>query len=316
MDDAAAGCREQMELARWIAQYYCAPLGEVLRGMLPLAAEVKRQFVYRIAEAGRRVLYEGAAKGSSRRSRLTPEEQNREYAVLNYLEDGEHGEGSGRCGRRRGRIGAAGGDGQEEVAGAGGGGGGAGCAADWSVAVLVEAAGGRGRGFGRQRRLCEYPRMRGMPGVRLPKLNENQLAVMAELAAVGGRMRWRSCGAAGEGGVPESTLATLVKRGLVAIEEERRRSFMLGGHAANGKKHAHEHALNEAQMEAWGRLRRRWRRVGFGRICCMGYRVGQDDGVFCGDAAGAGCGQERAAAGAGDWADAGDGGADVCGVRG
>src|SRR5262245_56274295 len=27
-------------LGRWIASYYCAPLGEVLRGMLPLAAEV------------------------------------------------------------------------------------------------------------------------------------------------------------------------------------------------------------------------------------------------------------------------------------
>ncbi len=53
----------QMELARWIAQYYCAPAGEVLRGMLPLSAEVKRQWVYRIAAAGRRVLYEGAAKG-------------------------------------------------------------------------------------------------------------------------------------------------------------------------------------------------------------------------------------------------------------
>ena len=36
---------ELMELARWIAQYYVAPLGEVLRGMLPLAAEVKRHFV-------------------------------------------------------------------------------------------------------------------------------------------------------------------------------------------------------------------------------------------------------------------------------
>src|SRR5258708_6471189 len=63
--------------------------GEVLRGMLPLGAEVKRQFVYRIADAGRRVLYEGAAKGSSRRSKLSAEEQNREYAVLNYLESGE-----------------------------------------------------------------------------------------------------------------------------------------------------------------------------------------------------------------------------------
>src|SRR5277367_2547157 len=89
LDDAAVLPDELMELARWIASYYVAPLGEVLRGMLPLAAEVKRLFFYRIAEAGRRVLYEGAAKGSSRRSRLTAEEQNREYAVLNYLEAGD-----------------------------------------------------------------------------------------------------------------------------------------------------------------------------------------------------------------------------------
>ena len=89
MDAGALLDGEQMELARWIAGYYCAPLGEVLRGMLPLAAEVKRQFTYRMSEGGRRVLYEGAAKGASRRSRLTAGEQDREYAVLNYLESGE-----------------------------------------------------------------------------------------------------------------------------------------------------------------------------------------------------------------------------------
>ena len=73
-------------MAEWIAQYYVAPLGEVLRGMLPLNAEVRRTLLYRITEQGRRVLYEGAEKGSSRRSRLAPEDQNREYAVLNALE--------------------------------------------------------------------------------------------------------------------------------------------------------------------------------------------------------------------------------------
>ncbi len=78
LDEAALLPDELMKLAAWIAQYYVAPLGEVLRGMLPLAAEVKRHVFYRIAEAGRRVLYEGAAKGSSRRSKLTAEEQNRE----------------------------------------------------------------------------------------------------------------------------------------------------------------------------------------------------------------------------------------------
>ena len=71
LDDAALLPDELMKLAGWIAQYYVAPLGEVLRGMLPLMAEVKRHFFYRISEAGRRVLYEGAAKGSSRRSRLS-----------------------------------------------------------------------------------------------------------------------------------------------------------------------------------------------------------------------------------------------------
>src|ERR1700753_1971319 len=89
LDDAAILPAELMELAPWIAHHYVASLGEVLRGMLPLAAEVKRHFFYRIAEAGRRVLYEGAAKGSSRRSKLNAEEQNREYAVLNYLEGGD-----------------------------------------------------------------------------------------------------------------------------------------------------------------------------------------------------------------------------------
>ena len=106
----------QMELARWIAQYYCAPVGEVIRGMLPLAAEVKRQWAYRIAEAGRRVLYDGASKGASRRSRLTAEEQNREYAVLNYLEGGDAVEGRGAAVGYGSESAAAGGDGQEKVA--------------------------------------------------------------------------------------------------------------------------------------------------------------------------------------------------------
>ena len=33
---------ELLALGRWISGYYCAPLGEVLRGMLPLAAEIRR----------------------------------------------------------------------------------------------------------------------------------------------------------------------------------------------------------------------------------------------------------------------------------
>jgi primosomal protein N' (replication factor Y) len=43
-------------LAEWMAQYYLAPLGEVLRGMLPLMAEVHRTVYYRITDLGRDVL--------------------------------------------------------------------------------------------------------------------------------------------------------------------------------------------------------------------------------------------------------------------
>ena len=245
LDEAALLPDELMKLAEWIAQYYVAPLGEVLRGMLPLAAEVKRHFSYRIAEAGRKVLYEGAAKGSSRRSKLTAEEQNREYAVLNYLEGGEQAKLSAlrsATGANKGLL-----EGMVRK--------------KWlmreavaeerdarrleKVAVLSAARREEGVGSSEQR-----------PGVggRLPRLNENQLAVMAELAAVGGRMRVTDLRIALTGaGVPVSTLGTLAKRGLVAIEEVAE-EFHLGGVSAQGKKHAHEHALNEAQMEALGTI--------------------------------------------------------------
>src|SRR5215475_7028003 len=42
-----------LALGRWIAGYYCAPLGDVLRGMLPLAAEVRRGKVWSLTDAGR-----------------------------------------------------------------------------------------------------------------------------------------------------------------------------------------------------------------------------------------------------------------------
>src|SRR5579863_2008686 len=45
-----------LQLGEWMAQYYLAPLGEVLRGMLPLMAEVRRVIYYRITDLGRDVL--------------------------------------------------------------------------------------------------------------------------------------------------------------------------------------------------------------------------------------------------------------------
>jgi primosomal protein N' (replication factor Y) (superfamily II helicase) len=44
---------ELLALGRWIAAYYCAPLGEVLRGMLPLAAEVRHGKVWALTDSGR-----------------------------------------------------------------------------------------------------------------------------------------------------------------------------------------------------------------------------------------------------------------------
>ncbi len=45
-----------LELGRWVAGYYCAPLGEVLRGMAPLGGELRRSKVYSLTEAGRDAL--------------------------------------------------------------------------------------------------------------------------------------------------------------------------------------------------------------------------------------------------------------------
>src|SRR3984957_1483348 len=229
LDDAALLPDELMKLAGWIASYYVAPLGEVLRGMLPLAAEVKRHFSYRIAEAGRRVLYEGAMKGSSRRSKLTVEEQNREYSVLNYLEGGEAAKMSAlrsATGANKGLL-----EGMVRK--------------KWLVREVVAE----------ERDARRLEKVAVLVGeVRLPKLNENQMAILAELAAVGGRVRVSDLRITlTRVGVPMSTLTTLVKRGLIGIEEVAE-EFHLGGVGAHGKKHAHEHDLNEAQMEALGTI--------------------------------------------------------------
>lgn len=42
-----------LELGRWVANYYCAPLGEVLRAMTPLAGEMRKTKVYSLTDAGR-----------------------------------------------------------------------------------------------------------------------------------------------------------------------------------------------------------------------------------------------------------------------
>jgi primosomal protein N' (replication factor Y) len=241
LDDSSLLSAELMQLATWIAQYYVAPLGEVLRGMMPLAAEVRRQYIYRISESGRRVLYEGAQKGASRRSRLPAEDQNREYAVLNYLEDGRAAKASALRSATQARK----------------------ALLDAMVRKkwLVREALAEERDARRMERIAVL-----VPDARIPKLNDNQTAILAELAATGGRMRVADLR---ELNVPASTLATLVKRGLVTIEDAPE-DFHLGGLPASGKKHAHEHALNEAQMEALGSIAAAMAQGGFKPILLYG----------------------------------------------
>src|SRR5215471_18143819 len=44
---------ELLALGKWISGYYGAPLGEVLRSMLPLAAEIRQGKVWSLTDAGR-----------------------------------------------------------------------------------------------------------------------------------------------------------------------------------------------------------------------------------------------------------------------
>src|ERR1035441_5523182 len=71
MDDEPLLSDSLLKLAEWMAQYYLAPLGEVLRGMLPLMAEVRRTVYYRITGLGRDVLAESldGADSQVRKSR-------------------------------------------------------------------------------------------------------------------------------------------------------------------------------------------------------------------------------------------------------
>src|SRR6516162_5377343 len=78
LDGAPALTPPLMQLGRWIAQYYIAPIGEVLRTMLPLSAEFRRVIGYHITEKGIEALHAAATIGSSRRSQKEPEHQMQE----------------------------------------------------------------------------------------------------------------------------------------------------------------------------------------------------------------------------------------------
>src|ERR1700692_172667 len=78
-----------LKLGKWIADYYLAPIGEVFRTMLPLAAEFKRAISYRITDEGRMALHLAGESGSPARAKRTPEQQLVEFRVLDHLAEWE-----------------------------------------------------------------------------------------------------------------------------------------------------------------------------------------------------------------------------------
>jgi primosomal protein N' (replication factor Y) len=214
-----------LELAEWTAQYYLAPLGEVLRAMLPLAAEVRRTVYYRLTDLGRDILArsmdgdqgKGIAPQVRRRAKLSNEDQDMERRVLERLSSGEPVKVSTL------RTATA-------------------------ASLLLLAGMARKKWIARETAAAERDARRMerfavlIDGGRLPALTEKQTAILAELAASGGELplaelRRRD--------LPSSTLQTLVRRGLVRIDE-RPEAFRLGGLTPSSE----VFSLNAAQTSA------------------------------------------------------------------
>jgi primosomal protein N' (replication factor Y) len=196
-----------LALGAWIARYYLAPLGEVYRGMLPLAAEFKQVIAYSITERGTEALYQSAAVGSSKRSHLDPERQMTEYAVLDYLAEGEL--------VREATLRAATGATREMLRNL--------VAKKWIAREDLSAARDARRTIKiaslKEHEPSPQPaqrrRLSGTPPAG--KLNPNQQKILAHLRAAEGRLAVEELR---QLSVPKTTLATLVRRGVVEILEE------------------------------------------------------------------------------------------------
>jgi primosomal protein N' (replication factor Y) (superfamily II helicase) len=181
-----------MRLARWIADYYLAPIGEVCRTMLPLMAEFKRSIGYRITEQGHTALHLAGVSGSPARSRRTPEEQIAEFRVLDYMAatDGELvREQTLRSATRISRKIL---DGMVRK--------------KWLTREDIS-------GPQDATRTVRTALLKSVDG----KLNDNQRAVIETLIASGSKLPVETLHALQ---IPRTTLGTLVKRGLVEIVEQ------------------------------------------------------------------------------------------------
>src|SRR5438067_1242431 len=212
-----------LQLGRWIANYYLAPLGEVFRSMLPLAAEFKHSINYRITDEGRLALHQASMSGSSGRSRRTPEEQLAEFRVLDYLSERD-------------------------------------MAREVSLRAAARASKTVLEGMVRKRWIAREDLSDARDGARMMKfailknvegrLNANQRTLIDTLAAAGGRI---SVEALRGLAVPRTTLATLVKRGGVEITEEPA-GFTLSGLKARPSQF--DFQLNAAQQDALKNVQR------------------------------------------------------------
>src|SRR6266849_3070076 len=179
-----------LQLGKWIADYYLAPLGEVFRTMLPLSAEFKRAIAYRITEEGHLALHQAGMSGSSARSRRTPEEQLTEFRVLDYL--------GARDTVREESLRAATRASKALLSGM--------MRKKWIVREDFS-------GVRDAKRTTKVAILKSTDG----KLNENQRLLVDTLAAAGSRVALEVLHTLD---VPRTTLGTLVKRGLVEVAEE------------------------------------------------------------------------------------------------
>ncbi len=232
LDTAPVLDERLMRLANWIAEYYLAPLGEVFRTMLPLAAEFRRTRAYRITDAGRLALHQAGMSGCSARSRKEPLEQMLEFRVLDYLADREsareavlksatHADSRILAGLTRKKWIT-----REDLSSAGE------ARRMAKIGVLKEDARSFDSSFPRELGSDSLRMTGGGSGAGVPpavarasrprqdskiKLNANQQTIITALHAAGGRMRVDQLR---QLSVPHTTLQTLVKRGLVEIAEE------------------------------------------------------------------------------------------------
>ena len=221
--DATAVLDEHLlRLGQWIADYYLASVGDVFRTMLPLNAEFKRSIEFRIADAGHMALYNAGTAGSSLRARRTPEEQLTEIRVLEYLAQRD----SGRLQSLRSATGAS----KALLGGM--------VRKKWIERVDVSAAQDATR-------TVKIAALRSSEG----KLNPNQRVVVETLAAAGGRLPLETLRTLE---VPRSTVATLVKREVIEIQEE---AAPFSVASARPRRAAPGFELNASQKDALASLR-------------------------------------------------------------